>query len=167
MWPRYTATERILNWSPVCNNHCILTNKQDWPTYCLPPSPSGSVSTECFIKLIKVMMYGMWLWRLCCLHSFSFYYFIFHISAFPKLLMQNTDAGFAFQSSSYAYMTYLTCMTCMVLWQTPYVRMSIWVSKEALGPQEWSQSSYTGCPAKLEPLCNLQFFIPLNSLNKK
>ena len=39
-------------------------------------------------------------------------------------------------------MSYMTYLTCMVLWHTPYVCMSIWVSKEALGPQECSQPSY-------------------------
>ena len=40
-----------------------------------------------------------------------------------------------------AYMAYMSYMTCMVRCHTPNVCMSIWVSKEALGPQECSQPS--------------------------
>ena len=43
--------------------------------------------------------------------------------------------------SDTTYMTYMTYMTCMVRCHTSNVCMSIWVSKEALGPQECSQPS--------------------------
>ena len=39
-------------------------------------------------------------------------------------------------------MSYMIYLTCMAFWQTPYVCMSIWVSKETLGPQECIQPSY-------------------------
>ena len=54
--------------------------------------------------------------------------------------------------SDMSYMTYKTFMTCMVLWHTPYVCMSIWVSKEALGPQECSKPSYVSYFLMVETL---------------
>ena len=40
-----------------------------------------------------------------------------------------------------SYMSSMTYMTCMLLCHTPYVCISIWVSIEALGPQECSKLS--------------------------